>query len=54
MIGWLYRFDDLRNYDNERSLWLAKLRDSIERPWQQWETAQLDIEDYKSKSVDEV
>lgn len=50
----LFWFDDLRNYDNERSLWLAKIRDSIERPWQQWETAQLDIEDYKSKSVDEL
>jgi hypothetical protein len=34
-------FDDLRNYDNERSYFLAKLRDRIEASWQQWEERQL-------------
>lgn len=37
----LYRYDDLTNYTNERSLWLAKLRDTIEEPWQEWELGQL-------------
>lgn len=35
------RYDDLSNYVNERSLWLAKLRDTIEEPWQEWEMGQL-------------
>jgi hypothetical protein len=58
------RYDDLSNYVNERSLWLAKLRDTIEEPWQEWELAQLlaspdvaqgetggSIEGYKGLSV---
>ena len=48
------RYDDLRNYSNERSIYLAQLRNSIEEPWQQWELAHFDIEAYKSKSLDEV
>ena len=48
------RYDDLRNYNNERSLYLAQLRNSIEEPWQQWELGHFDIEAYKSKSLDEV
>jgi hypothetical protein len=35
------RYDDLSNYVNERSLWLMKLRDTIEEPWQEWEMGQL-------------
>lgn len=35
------RYDDLSNYVNERSLWVAKLRDTIEEPWQEWELGQL-------------
>jgi hypothetical protein len=35
------RYDDLSNYINERSLWLARLRDTIEEPWQDWELQQL-------------
>jgi hypothetical protein len=35
------RYDDLRNYDNERSIWLARLRERIERPWQAWEAQQM-------------
>ncbi len=36
------RYDDLRNYSNERSIYLAKLRDMIEGPWQKWELEQVD------------
>ena len=48
------RYDDLRNYSNERSIYLAQLRNSIEEPWQQWELGHFDIEAYKSKNLDEV
>ena len=50
----LHRYDDLRNYSNERSLYLAQLRRSIEEPWQQWESSHFDIESYKSKTVEQV
>lgn len=43
----LFWYDDLRHYINERSLYLAKIRDRIEEIWQQWEMAQLDLESYK-------
>jgi hypothetical protein len=59
------RYDDLSNYTNERSLWLAKLRDTIEEPWQEWELGQLlaspdvaqgvaqgSLEGYRGLSVD--
>lgn len=52
--GLLHRYDDLRNYSNERSLYLAQLRHSIEKPWQQWESSHFDIESYKSKTVEQV
>ena len=38
----LFWYDDLRNYTNERSIWLANLRDRIEEQWQAWELEQLD------------
>ena len=44
----------MRNYSNERSLYLAQLRHSIEEPWQQWESSHFDIKDYKSKTVEQV
>lgn len=50
----VHRYDDLRNYSNERSLYLAQLRHSIEEPWQQWESSHFDIEAYKSKTVEQV
>lgn len=34
------RYDDLQNYSNERSIYLAKLRNAIEDPWQRWELHQ--------------
>ncbi|EIE20159.1 hypothetical protein COCSUDRAFT_57886 [Coccomyxa subellipsoidea C-169] len=38
----LFWYDDLRNYSNERSIYLAKLRDTIEEPWQKWELNHVD------------
>ena len=37
------RYDDLSNYSNERSIFLANLRDAIETPWQAWELEQLPV-----------
>jgi hypothetical protein len=39
----LFWYDDLSNYDNERSSYLRELRDRIEDAWQQWELAQLNV-----------
>ncbi len=39
----LFWYDDLRNYNNERSLYLYSCRDQIEAAWQQWELAQIDV-----------
>ena len=36
-------YDDLRHYTNERSLYLQRVRNQIEAPWQQWELAQIDV-----------
>jgi hypothetical protein len=35
------RFDELSNYDNDRSLHLAAVRGAIERSWQAWEAEQF-------------
>lgn len=39
----LSRYDELRNYSNDRSIFLATLRDTIEAPWQSWELQQLPV-----------
>jgi Iron-containing redox enzyme len=39
----LFWYDDLRNYNNERSLYLATVRDRIETDWQAWELSQMDV-----------
>ncbi|PSB50580.1 hypothetical protein C7B67_13945 [filamentous cyanobacterium Phorm 6] len=39
----LFWYDDLRRYNNERSHYLRSVRDRIESPWQQWESAQIDV-----------
>ena len=52
--AWQLRYDDLKNYNNERSLYLAQLRDSIEGPWQAWELSQIDVDALKALSLDEV
>ncbi len=40
---YLFWFDDLQHYTNERSLYLQQVRDHIETAWQAWELAQIDI-----------
>lgn len=47
----LFWYDDLRHYTNERSLYLNKVRDTIETPWQAWELAHLDVEAIKQLDV---
>jgi hypothetical protein len=39
----LFWYDDLLNYQNERSPFLRALLARIEQPWQAWELAQLDL-----------
>lgn len=36
-------YDDLENYANDRSLYIATVRDRIEADWQAWELAQIDV-----------
>lgn len=47
----LFWYDDLRNYSNERSPYLYKVRDQIETVWQQWELESFDIEAYQKADV---
>ena len=47
----LFWFDDLRNYDNERSDYLCQLRDRIERAWQAWELSRFDLAGLKREKV---
>ncbi|XHX79425.1 MAG: iron-containing redox enzyme family protein [Stenomitos frigidus ULC029] len=44
-------YDDLSNYENERSLYLQKIRNQIEAAWQAWELDQLDVETLKQVDV---
>jgi hypothetical protein len=37
----LFWYDDLQNYENERSLYLHSVRDRLETAWQTWELTQL-------------
>ncbi|MBD2202594.1 iron-containing redox enzyme family protein [Calothrix sp. FACHB-1219] len=39
----LFWYDDLRHYDNERSLYLLSCRNKIEAAWQKWELSQIDV-----------
>lgn len=39
----LFWYDDLRNYTNERSPYISKVREQIEAAWQEWELAQIDV-----------
>jgi hypothetical protein len=47
----LFWYDDLRHYNNERSLYLYKVREHIEAAWQQWELEQIDIAALKKVDV---
>ena len=44
-------YDDLSNYDNERSSYLRYVRNRIEEVWQGWELAQLDVEALRREDV---
>ena len=44
-------YDELRNYDNERSSYLRSVRDRIEELWQGWELAQLNAEALRREDV---
>ena len=48
------RFDDLENYSNDRSIYLAQLRDRIEEPWQVWELSHMPVAEYKQLSPAQV
>ena len=48
------RFDDLENYSNDRSIYLAQLRDRIEEPWQAWELSHMPVAEYKQLSPAQV
>ncbi len=47
----LFWYDDLRNYQNERSLYLQLLRNRIESVWQSWELTHLDLEKIQQLNV---
>ncbi len=40
----LFWYDDLRNYQNERSTYFQLIRDRLESSWQSWEMTQLNLE----------
>lgn len=44
-------YGELKQYQNERSLYLQQLRDRIEFVWQAWEVAQLDVEQLKQVDI---
>ena len=46
-------YKDLNEYTNERSLYVQWVRDRIEKPWQVWESAQIDLS-VKKLSADEI
>jgi hypothetical protein len=39
----LFWYDELRNYINERSIYLQQCRNHIEQVWQDWELSQLNV-----------
>ncbi|HEU4598028.1 MAG TPA: iron-containing redox enzyme family protein, partial [Pyrinomonadaceae bacterium] len=49
----LFWYDDLYNYENERSEYLRGVRERVESAWQRWESAQLDAEAIKGEDVRE-
>lgn len=46
-------YDDLSNYDNERSAYLRGVRERIEAVWSEWELAQLDAGAIRGEDVRE-
>ena len=49
----LFWYDDLQNYNNERSAYLHQLRDTIEQAWQAWELSFLDVAALTRENVGE-
>jgi hypothetical protein len=49
----LFWYDDLSNYDNERSTYLRRMRERVETAWQKWELARLDAEALRREDVRE-
>jgi hypothetical protein len=47
----LFWFDDLKNYDNERSAYLRQMRERIERVWQACELSLLDVATLMGENV---
>jgi len=47
----LFWYDDLNHYTNERSVYLASVRDRIEAIWQAWELDQLDVASIQQMDV---
>jgi Iron-containing redox enzyme len=47
----LFWYDDLRNYQNERSIYLQLVRDRIESVWQAWELNQLDVKKIRQLNI---
>jgi len=43
----LFWYDNLQNYENERSLYLQSVRNRLESHWQAWELNQLDTKEIK-------
>lgn len=49
----LFWYDDLRCYENERSLYIRSIRDHIEEAWQTWEMECFDLSELKKVKVEE-
>jgi hypothetical protein len=49
----LFWYDELANYENERSEYLRAVRGRVEAAWQKWELAQLDVEAVRREDVRE-
>lgn len=47
----LFWYDDLGQYQNERSFYLQWLRDRIEEVWQKWELSQIDLAQYQQIDI---
>lgn len=48
----LFWYDNLQNYENERSLYLQSVRNRLESHWQSWELNQLDTKEIKKLNAE--
>lgn len=49
----LFWYDDLKCYENERSLYIQSIRDQIEEAWQIWEMQSFDVSALKNLKIEE-